>query len=327
MQSSQMRKLGKSDIFVTPVGMGCWPIAGMTSLEVNDRDSLATLHAAIDSGINFFDNAHCYGVSGESEKLLGQAIAGKRDEVVIATKGGIHWDANGVRHYDGTPPRLILECEESLRRMQIDVIDLYYLHAPDPTVPVESSAEAFLKLAQSGKIRTVGVSNFSLDQLQDFHQVCPVTAIQPPFNMLQREIESDVIPWCVEHQISVVNYWPLMKGLLAGKIRRGHVFDPADKRLTYAIFQGEAFERAQCLLDYLDQIALETGRTVAQVVVNWTYSQFGITSTLCGAKRDWQIQDSAGAMGWELDSASLQKIDDFLKADVMQASVDAENDD
>ena len=309
----ELRKLGQTDLFVSPVAMGCWPIAGMTSLDVNEADSMKTLHAALESGINFLDTAHCYGADGNSERLVGQAIRDRRDQVVIATKGGIHWDQEQVRNYDGSPARIIQECELSLTRMGIDVIDLYYMHAPDPRVPVAESATAFAKLRQSGKIRAVGASNFSVDQLEQFNAVCPLTAVQPPYNMLQKEIESDVLPWCLDRQISVVTYWPLMKGLLAGKIRRDHQFDPRDKRLTYDIFQGAKFEQAQQLLDLLDQIAAEVNRSVAQVVVNWTYHRPGILSALCGAKRDWQIVETAGALGWCLSETQTKRIDDFLK--------------
>ena len=310
--NGQFRRLGKTDILVSPVAFGAWPIAGMTSLDVNDDDSLKTIHESIEQGVNFIDTAHCYGAGGESEKLIGQAIKGKRDQLVIASKGGIHWDSAGVRHFDGRPERLIHECEEGLRRMQIDEIDLFYLHAPDPEISVADSASAFVRLLNEGKIRSVGVSNFSVEQLEQFQAICPISAVQPPFNMLQREIESDVVPWCLNNQVSVVTYWPLMKGLLAGKIRRGHSFDPNDNRLKYEIFQGEQFERAQCLLDGLDEIANEIGKTVAQVVVNWTYHQSSITSVLCGAKRDWQIRETAGAMGWQLGHSAMQRIDGLL---------------
>ena len=310
----EMRQLGQSEIFVSPVGLGCWPIAGMTSLDVNDGDSLKTVLTAIESGINFLDTAHCYGIDGVSERIVGQAIAERRDDLVIATKGGIHWDQEGVRHYGGRPEKIIEECEESLRRLNLDVIDLYYLHAPDPDVPVSESAGAFTELLEQGKIRCVGVSNLTVPQMQSFQAVCPITAAQPPYNMLQRDIERDVLPWCLQQGISVVTYWPLMKGLLAGKIRRGHAFDPLDKRLTYEIFQGDAFERAQCLLDLLDSIAAEVERTVAQVVVNWTYHQSGILSVLCGAKRGWQIRETAGSLGWCLSESQQRSIEDFLAA-------------
>jgi aryl-alcohol dehydrogenase-like predicted oxidoreductase len=307
--SEAKREIGQTGIFVSPVALGCWPIAGMTSLEVNDDDSRATIRAAIDSGINFLDTAHCYGADGESEVLIGEVIAGCRDDVVIATKGGIHWDSDVVRHNDGTPERIIEECEISLRRMKIDVIDLHYLHSPDPNVPVEKSATAFLKLLECGKIRSVGVSNFNIDELKRFHSVCPISAFQPRYNMIQRGIEAELVPWCEQHGVSVINYWPLMKGLLAGKIRRGHEFDPADKRLSYDVFHGDAFEEAQQLVDRLDVVAEQCGKTVAQVVVNWTMQRKGITSVLCGAKRAWQIEETAGAMGWRLSDEQLSVLE------------------
>ena len=307
--SEQKREIGSTGIFVSPVALGCWPIAGMTSLDVNDDDSRATIRTAIDSGINFLDTAHCYGADGKSEILIGEVIADCRDDVVIATKGGIHWDSDVVRHNDGSPERIIKECEISLQRMKIDVIDLQYLHSPDPNVPVEESATAYVKLLESGKIRSVGVSNFKVDELERFHSVCPVSAFQPRYNMLQRGIEEELVPWCLERNVSVMNYWPLMKGLLAGKIRRGHEFDPNDKRLSYEIFQGENFERAQQLVDKLDVIAAECDRTVAQVVINWSMQRPGIGSVLCGAKRPWQIEETAGAMGWRLSEEQMQRLE------------------
>ena len=299
------REIGSTGILVSPVALGCWPIAGMTSLDVNDDDSRATIRAALDSGVNFLDTAFCYGADGKSEKLVGEVVAGRREEVVIATKGGIHWDADIVRHNDGSPNRIIEECELSLQRMNIEVIDLHYLHSPDPNVPVEESATAFVKLLEAGKIRSVGASNFKLDELKRFHEVCPISAVQNRYNMLQRGLEDEVIPWCLENNVSVMNYWPLMKGLLAGKIRRDFNFDPNDKRLSYDVFQGEKFEQAQQVLDKLDIIAKECDKTVAQVVVNWCIHRPGIGSVLCGAKRAWQIEETAGAMGWRLEGEHL----------------------
>ena len=303
------REIGTTGIFVSPVALGCWPIAGMTSLDVNDDDSRATIRAAIDAGINFLDTAHCYGADGKSEILIGEVIADCRDDVVIASKGGIHWDSDIVRHNNGSPQRIIEECDISLRRMKIDVIDLHYLHSPDPEVSVEESATAFVKLLEAGKIRSVGASNFNLEQLKKFHAVCPISAVQNRYNMLQRGLEDEVIPWCIENNVSVMNYWPLMKGLLAGKIRRGHTFDPADKRLSYEIFQGEQFEKAQKVLDRLDVIAEECGKTVAQVAVNWCMHRPALGSVLCGAKRAWQIEETAGAMGWKLTDQQLSDLD------------------
>lgn len=296
MQLPSRRRLGRSDIEVTSVALGCWPISGMTSLNVTEQDSLATLQAAIDSGVNFFDTAYCYGAGGESESLIRQAIRDCRDQVVLATKGGIHWDPEGKRVLDARPETLIRECDESLRRLAVDHVELYYLHAPDADTPIEASAESLRRLQTSGKTREIGASNCSLSQLKAIHQICPLAAVQPPYNMLQRQIEQDLIPWCREQQISVVVYWPLLKGLLAGKLPRDFVFAAGDGRAKYPPFQGEEWEKNQDFLDDLRKIAAEDGRTVAQLVVAWTIEQPNITAALCGAKRPEQIKETAAAM-------------------------------
>jgi aryl-alcohol dehydrogenase-like predicted oxidoreductase len=312
MTASELRPLGRSDIRVSPVALGCWPISGMTSLDVNEADSLATLLAALDAGINFLDTAYAYGAAGESERLIARALGRRRDQVVIATKGGIEWDAAGQRVIDGRPNTLRRQCEESLRRLATDHVELLYLHAPDPNTPLADSAGELGRLQAEGKTRLVGVSNFSLAQLQEFHAVCPLAAFQPPYNMLQRDIECDTLPWCREHGISVCIYWPLMKGLLAGTLPRGHVFQPGDGRAKYPMFQGDEWRKNQDFLDELLLLAAEIGKTVAQIVVNWTIQQPGITAALCGAKRPEQIAETAGAMGWQLSGEQLARIDAAL---------------
>jgi aryl-alcohol dehydrogenase-like predicted oxidoreductase len=281
----------------------------MTSLDVNDQDSLATLHAAWDAGINFLDTAYCYGPNGESETLIARALGSRRNELVIASKGGIHWDAKGVRQIDGRSATILRECEVSLKRLATDRIDLHYLHAPDPAIPIEESAAGFRRLLDQGKIRAAGVSNASLEQLRAFHAICPISAFQPAYNMIMRQIESDTLPWCMEQQVSVVVYWPLMKGLLAGKLAREHRFDPRDGRAKYPMFQSPEWERNQDLVDALREIARDLGRSVADVVVNWTIHRPGITSALCGAKRADQIRESAAALQWQLTAEQTARID------------------
>ena len=293
---------------VTPVAMGCWPITGMTSVDVNRDDSLATLQAAFDAGINFFDTAYMYGANGESERMIAEVLGKHRDEIVIATKCGLHWDENLQRAFDGAPATLRRECEESLRRLNTDRVELLYLHAPDPNCPLEESAGVLKELMEEGKTRSIGVSNFTVPQLEAFHRVCPISAFQPPFNMLQRQIELDTLPWCRQRGVSTMVYWPLMKGLLAGRIPRDYQFAPDDGRAKYPMFQGDEFKRNQDFLDHLREVANAIGKTVAQVVVNWTLLRDGITVALCGAKRAYQIEETAGAMGWELTDAQLQKI-------------------
>ncbi|HEX3868919.1 MAG TPA: aldo/keto reductase [Pirellulales bacterium] len=305
---AERRQLGTTDLYVSPIALGCWPIAGMTSLAVNDADSLATISACFDLGINFLDTAYCYGADGESERLIARALGSRRDEIVIATKGGIHWDADGKQVVDGRPERLRFECEESLRRLETDHVELLYLHAPDPKVPIAESAGALNDLMSQGKTRAVGLSNASVEQLKEFSQACRLSAYQPKYNMLQREIEASQLPWCCEHRVSVMVYWPLLKGLLTGKFARDHVFDPRDGRLKYPMFQDGEWLKNQDFIDELRPIAREAGKTVAQVVLQWTIQQSGITSALCGAKRREQIADNAGGAGWELSEAQSAAI-------------------
>lgn len=307
-----LRPLGQTDIQVTPLAMGCWPISGITSINVTEAASLATLEAALDAGINFFDTAYAYGYEGESERMIGRALGHRRDEIVIATKGGIHYGPDRKQGRDGTPATLKRECEESLRRLGTDRVELLYLHAPDPNVPLAESAGALKELLDVGKTRSVGLSNASAAQLAEFHVVCPLTAYQPHYNMLQREIEASQLPWCAEHGVSIASYWPLMKGLLAGKLPRDHVFDPRDGRQKYPMFHGEEWRKNQDLLDRLRPIAAEAGKSVAQLVLNWTIHRPGITVALCGAKRPDQIRDNAGGMGWQLTPDQLAKIDAAL---------------
>lgn len=309
----EFAELGSTGIRVSRVALGCWPIAGMTSLDVTDADSLATVRAALELGINFFDTASCYGAAGESEKLLSRALAGCRDQVVIATKGGIHWGPHGEQVLDARPATLKRQCDESLRRLGTDHVELYYLHAPDPRTPVAESAGALAELMAAGKTHSVGVSNCSVAQMEAFAAVCPITAVQPPFNLLQRQIEEDLLPWCRARGVSVHVYWPLMKGLLAGKLPRDHVFPPGDSRAKYPMFQGDEWQKNQDFVDCLRAIAAQSGHSVAQLAVRWVLEQPGITTALCGAKRPDQIRETAGAASWQLTPQQQQELDEALR--------------
>jgi aryl-alcohol dehydrogenase-like predicted oxidoreductase len=309
----ELRPLGNTGIRVTPIALGCWPITGITSVGVTETESLATIAACLDVGINFLDTAFCYGRNGESEQMIGRAIGTRRDEVAIATKGGIHWGPDGTQARDGRPATLRRQCEESLRRLGTDRVELLYLHAPDPHVPLAESAGALLDLIQEGKTRSAGISNASLAQLREFAAVCTPAAFQPHYNMLQREIEADTLPWCAAHGASVMVYWPLMKGLLAGKLPRDHEFVPGDGRAKYPMFQGDEWHKTQDLLDELRTIAADAGRTVAQLVINWTIHRPGITAALCGAKRPEQLRENVGALGWRLNAGQLALIDEALR--------------
>lgn len=307
------RPLGTTELTVSPIALGCWPIAGITSIDVTEANSLVTIERTIELGINFLDTAYCYGRDGESERLIRKALGSRRDEMVIATKGGIHWGPDGKQAKDGRPETLKRQCDESLRRLGTDRVELLYLHAPDPNVPVAESAGALKQLLDSGKTRSVGLSNATLEQLEEFAAVCPLAAFQPHYNMLQREIEADTLPWCRARGVSVMVYWPLMKGLLAGKLPRDHVFAPHDGRAKYPMFQGQEWQKTQDFLDELRAIAIEAERTVSQLVINWTIHRPGITAALCGAKRPDQIEENAGAVGWRLSETQLARIDAAIR--------------
>ncbi len=307
------RPLGQTRLQVSEIALGCWPIAGITSPGTNEADSLATIRSCFDLGINHLDTAYMYGRTGESERLIARAIGSRRNEMVIATKCGLHWDAAGNQTHDARPATLRQQCEESLRRLQTDCVDLLYLHAPDRDVPVAESASELRRLLEEGKTRAVGASNLTLAQLEKFAAACPLAAYQPPYNMLVRDIESDVLPWCRQRGAAVLVYWPLMKGLLAGKIGRDQVFGPDDSRHKYAVFQGDQRQKNLDLVDRLRTIAEQSGHTVAELVLNWTVTQPGITSALCGAKRPEQIRECAGGSGWQLSSQQRAAIDQALR--------------
>ena len=307
----EFRPLGSSGLTISFVALGCWPIAGLTSPGTDDEQSIATIRACFDLGINHLDTAYCYGRHGESEQLIARALGSLRNEMVIATKAGIHWDSVGNQMKDASPRVLRQELHQSLKRLGTDRVELLYLHAPDPKVPLAESAAALRKLMDEGKTRAVGVSNVSVAQLEAFAQVCPVTAFQPPYNMLQRQIEADAIPWCLAHGVAVVAYWPLMKGLLAGKLARDQAF-PNDSRRKYPMFQGEEYQKNLDLVERLRQIAAGSRHTVAEIVVNWTIHQPGITAALCGAKRPDQLRETARGAGWKLSSEDLVQIDQAL---------------
>ena len=317
------RPLGCSPVSVGPLGLGCWPLAGMTRAGVTREAAVATVRAAIDAGITHLDTAYCYGEHGESELVIREALgfggAGgslrvRRDAVTIAGKCGIHWEPDPTKSpprrqvVDGRPERLRPEVAESLSRLGTDHFDLLYLHAPDPAIPIEESAGELKRLLDAGKTRAVGLSNASLENLRRFAAVCPLAACQMQFNMLQREIEAEILPWCMSHGVAMVVYWPLMKGLLAGKMHRGQVFPTTDSRHKYPIFNGAEFERNLDFVETLRPVAARLGVALADLVLAWTAEQPGITSVLFGATSPEQVQENTRALGCDLDAAARAEI-------------------
>ena len=318
MNHNWLITLGNSDLQVSRVGFGCWPIAGVSSLDVHDAASLATIEAALDAGINFFDTAFSYGYQGEADKLLGQVLRRRPEKVIVASKVGSHYDAHRRRIVDGRPETLLTNAQLAVQRLGLDRLDLIYLHEVDPHVPLAESAGAIAEIVRRGLARYAGVSNVTAEQLEIFQRVCPVVVVQPPFNMLQTGAVDGLREVCARHRIGLACYWVLMKGLLAGKLPRDHQFDPADRRLTYPIYQGEAWERSQDLLDNLRRLAAELQCTVSQIVIAWTLAQPGISVALCGAKRPEQIRETAAAMHLHLSQETLKRIDDW-RAECMVA--------
>lgn len=290
------------------LGLGCWPLAGMTRDGITQDEAIATVIAAVDHGITHLDTAYCYGEQGESEQAIAAAIRGRREQVSLAGKCGIHWRPGRVQTVDGSPERLRSEVDESLRRLGTDHLDVLYLHAPDPHVPIEESAAALAAMMAAGKTQAVGVSNVSLDELQRFDAVCPVAVCQMPYNMLQREIEAAIVPWCREHEVGVVAYWPLMKGLLSGTMDRTRGFPATDSRHKYPMFQGDEFQRNLDFVDELRPVAARLETTIPAVVLAWTMEQPAIASVLFGATCPAQVEANVPALTCNLDMAAREAI-------------------
>lgn len=303
------RPLGRSDHFIPPIGLGCWPLAGMTREGITREVAVATVLAALDAGISHLDTAYCYGADGESEKAIGTAIHGRpRSSVFLAGKCGIHWEPGRKQCVDGRPDRLRREVEESLRRLGVDSLDLLYLHAPDPCVPLETSMAELGRLQAQGLTRTIGISNVSLEELRVAAEACPLAACQLPYNMLQREIERDIVPWCVEQGVAIVAYWPLMKGLLAGGMARGRTFPLTDSRHKYPMFQGAEFQRNLDFVDVVQAEADRLGTRLPDLVLAWTTRQPGITSVLFGATSPEQVVVNAAARSCVIDAQAERTI-------------------
>ena len=301
--------LGRSSVTVGPLGLGCWPLAGMTREGITHATAVATVAAAIEAGVNHLDTAYCYGENGESERAIAEAIASiPRDRVVIAGKCGIHWEPGRRQRLDGRPERLRMEVDESLRRLGTDHLDLLYLHAPDPEVPLEDSAGELARLLAAGKSRAIGVSNVSLAQLAVFAAACPTAACQLHYNMLQREIESGPLAWCRENGVAMIVYWPLMKGLLAGRMHRSLRFPASDSRHKYPMFNGDEFQRNLDFVDALRPVAERLGCPLPDLVLAWTAEQPGITSVLFGATSPEQAIENARALTCDLDDEARDAI-------------------
>ena len=291
--------------------LGLWPIAGITSVGVDRQSSRRTIAKAIELGLTWFDTAFSYGFDGESDRLIGELVASSSTRLHVIGKVGQRWTPDRQRVVDARPETLIQDAETSLQRMRLDAFDLLMLHSVDPQVPIEESAGALARLKKRGLAARIGVCNVELDQLKQFAEVAPVAAVQTPLNLWQREGLEALIPWCAQQKIAVHVYWVLMKGILAGKIGRDHQFDQQDSRPKYEVYRGEARQRTHRLLERMEHLASQLGTTVAQLSIGWALACPGVTSALVGAKRDWQIEETASSRALPADVVA--QLDDWIR--------------
>jgi len=314
--TTQLRPLGTSDVRVSPVIFGAWAIGGWMWGGNDEQDAVDAIRASLDHGVNAIDTAAIYG-QGNSEQIVAKAIKGvPRERVVIATKCGRRWDsAEGSDPWSTTDihgkpitirsnsrrDSIVYECEQSLKRLGIDYIDLYQIHWPDRTTPVEEALRAMDDLRGQGKIRAVGVSNYDLEWLRGAVKAAPLHSLQPPFSLLNRQIERDgTLAFCREHNIGVIVYSPMERGLLTGKVTPERQFAPGDHRATHKFFTVENRKRVLAALEQVKPIADRHGASYAQLVINWTMNEPGITAALVGARNAEQAQHNAGAMRFTL---------------------------
>lgn len=310
----EQRLLGDSGISVTPIALGGWAMGATVDTwgHVDDRESIAAVHTALDCGINLIDTAPIYGL-GHGESIVGKAIQGRRDDVVLATKCGLLFPNSPAE----LPARclkkdsVLRECDASLRRLGVDVIDIYQCHWPDPDTPVRDTMEALRSLLDAGKIRAIGLSNFSCEEIAAAREFAPVSCLQPPFSMIHRRANKDLLPFCIAHHMGVICYSPLAKGLLTGKFDENSEFQGVRERDPE--FMGDRYRRHLAMIEQLRPIARAYDKTLTQLVLRWTIDQPGITSAICGAKRPSQVLDHAGAVGWSLSEADVRHIDTIIR--------------
>ncbi|SFM46291.1 Predicted oxidoreductase [Ectothiorhodospira mobilis] len=299
------------------IALGTWAIGGWMWGGTDDETSIRTVHAALDQGINLIDTAPVYGF-GKSEELVGEAIRrrGKRDQVLIATKVGLEWTPDEAVFRNASAGRIRTEVEDSLRRLQTDYIDLYQVHWPDPVTPVEETAEAMARLLQEGKIRAVGVSNFSPAQMERFRQVAPLHTCQPPYNLFERGIEADVLPHCREHGIQVLAYGALCRGLLSGRMGPDTTFQGDDLRQSDPKFQQPRFGQYLAAVRALDRFARERfDSDVLHLAVRWLLDH-GADIALWGARRPEQVASVNRVMEVQLTAEDHAEIDRILDAHI-----------
>jgi aryl-alcohol dehydrogenase-like predicted oxidoreductase len=306
-------QIGSLPFPVSRIGLGTWAIGGWMWGGTDTWEAVRTIQAAVDGGINLIDTAPVYGF-GRAEELVGQALAtgGRRARAIIATKVGIEW-INGKLYRNSSPERIRHEVENSLSRLGTDYIDLYQVHWPDPSVPIEETAGALKKLLDEGKIRAIGVSNYSVEQIVRFRTVAPIHAIQPPFNIFERAADSDVIPYALQEGMTVLAYGALCRGLLTGAITNTTKFQGDDLRNADPKFQPPRFGQYLAAVAELEKLARDRyGKSVLALAVRWVLDR-GKTIALWGARRTEQLAPVDTVMGWHLDGDTREEIERILR--------------
>ncbi|MGB9391389.1 MAG: aldo/keto reductase [Xanthobacteraceae bacterium] len=309
-------EIGKSGPTTSRIGLGTWAIGGWMWGGTDEAQSIATIRSAVERGISLIDTAPAYGF-GRSEEIVGKALAegSLRDKVQIATKVGLAWK-DGKVFRDSRPARIRKEIEDSLRRLRTDYIDLYQVHWPDLETPIAETARTLADLRRQGKIRAIGVSNYSPAQMDAFRAVASLDAVQPPYNLFEREIDGDVLPYAKHTALTVLSYGALCRGLLSGRMTADTKFDGDDLRKVDPKFQGQRFRQYLAAVDQLKKLAQERfGKSVLALAVRWVLDQ-GPTIALWGARNPSQMDPIAEIDGWHIDAATKREIDAILKRNI-----------
>jgi aryl-alcohol dehydrogenase-like predicted oxidoreductase len=319
----QLRKLGGSDVMVTPMAFGAWAIGGWMWGGAEEKDAIEAIKAAITAGITTIDTAPAYGF-GRSEELVGKAMEGvPRDSYQILTKFGMNWQTEQGEYFfdsvdnDGKPfkmykwaskQKVMQECEDSLRRLRTDYIDLYQIHWPDNSTPISETFEAVQRLIEQGKVKAAGVCNYNVQKADEALKTIQLASNQVPYSMINRDIEMNVIPQAVEKNIGIIAYSPLQRGLLTGKIKPGHTFGEGDTREGNRFYTDENITRTNQLLERIAPIADKHDATLAQVVINWTIHRPGVACVLVGARDADQVNDNAQSLSISLTDEEMNEI-------------------
>jgi aryl-alcohol dehydrogenase-like predicted oxidoreductase len=314
----QTRQLGQSDMHITPLGLGTWAIGGGNWESgwgpQDDEASIATIHRAIDLGINWIDTAAVYGL-GHSEEIVGKALKGRSDRPYVFTKCSLVWNDRGEITSSLKEQSLRREVENSLRRLQVDTIDLYQIHWPNPEPDIEEGWSTLAKLKSEGKLRYIGVSNFNVEQMERARKIAPITSLQPPYSLIKPDVEHEILPYCQEHNIGVIVYSPMMSGLLTGKMTKERIdnFPEDDWRKRDEEFQEPHLSRNLKLAGLLQEIGYPYNRTTAEVAVAWTLRHPAVTGAIVGGRRPEQIEEIVGAAEFRLSESELEQIERFLQ--------------